>query len=115
MFKILKSLSKSLSGQKPATEVKKPVEPAAAPKSGGVLEQVAKGKAPVEAPAKPKTAEELCEITPKMSKDEIKTRLKLLFRRFNRGASSLDAKVRDEAEIMLNAVVEVREKHFGEL
>jgi hypothetical protein len=112
MFKILKSLSKSLSGNKPAAEAKKPA--AAAPK-GGVLEQVAKGKAPVEAPAKPKTAEELCEITPKMSKDEIKARLKLLFRRFNRGASSLDAKVREEAEVMLNAVVEVREKHFGEL
>jgi hypothetical protein len=114
MFKILKSLSKSLTGQKPAAEVKKSAAAAAAPKSG-VLEQVAKGKAPVEAPAKPKTAEELCEITPKMSKDEIKARLKLLFRRFNRGASSLDAKVREEAEIMLNAVVEVREKHFGEL
>lgn len=112
MFKILKSLSKSLTGQKPAAEAKKPA--AAAPK-GGVLEQVAKGKAADVPPPKPKSPEELCEITPKMSKDEIKARLKLLFRRFNRGASSLDAKVRDEAEMMLNAVVEVREKHFGEL
>lgn len=28
---------------------------------------------------------------------------------------SLPPRVREEAEIMLNAVVEVREKHFGEL
>lgn len=110
MFKILKSLSKSLSGNKPAAEVKKPAE--AAPK-GGVLNQVAKGNA---APAaKPRTPEELCEITPKMSKDEIRAQLKLLYRRFNRSASSLDAKVRGEAETMLNAIVEVREKHFGEI
>lgn len=110
MFKILKSLSKSLSGSKPAAEVKKPAE--AAPK-GGVLNQVAKGNA---APAaKPLTPEELCEITPKMSKDEIRAQLKLLYRRFNRSASSLDAKVRGEAETMLNAIVEVREKHFGEI
>jgi hypothetical protein len=112
MFKILKSLSKSLSGQKAAAEAKKSV--ANTPKNG-VLGQVARGKAPAPAAAKSKTAEELCEITRKMSKDEINARLKLLFRRFNRGASSLDAKVREEAEIMLNAVVEVREKHFGEL
>jgi hypothetical protein len=112
MFKILKSLSKSLSGQKAGAETKKPA--AVKPKTG-VLDQVVKGKVAETKPAKPKTAEELCEITSKMSKDEIKARLKLLFRRFNRGASSLDAKVRDEAEAMLNAVVEVREKHFGEI
>jgi hypothetical protein len=50
-----------------------------------------------------------------MSKDQISTRLKLLYRRFNRSASSLDPKVRAEAEKMLNAIVLVREKHFGEL
>jgi hypothetical protein len=50
-----------------------------------------------------------------MSKDEIRDQLKLLYRRFNRSASSLDAKVRGEAETMLNAIVEVREKHFGEI
>ncbi|MBE7498357.1 MAG: hypothetical protein HS117_25750 [Verrucomicrobiaceae bacterium] len=111
MFKILKSLSKSLSGQKPAAEAKKPAT--TAPK-GGVLDQVVKGRA-ADMPAKARTPEELCEITPKMSKDEIKARLKLLFRRFNRGASSLDPKVRAEADIMLDAVVAVREKHFGEI
>jgi hypothetical protein len=111
MFKILKSLSKSLSGNKPAPEVKKPVE---APK-GGVLNQVAKGNAAPAAPARVQTPDELCEITPKMSKDEIRAQLKLLYRRFNRSASSLDAKVRGEAETMLNAIVDVREKHFGEI
>jgi len=111
MFKILKSLSKSLTGHKPATEAKKPVE---TPK-GGVLNQVAKGNAAPSAQVKAKTPEELCEITPKMSKDEIRAQLKLLYRRFNRSASSLDAKVRGEAETMLNAIVEVREKHFGEI
>ncbi len=111
MFKILKSLSKSLSGNKPTPEVKKPAE---APK-GGVLNQVAKGNAAPPAPAKVQTPEELCEITPKMSKEEIRAQLKLLYRRFNRSASSLDAKVRGEAETMLNAIVDVREKHFGEI
>ena len=50
MFKILKSLSKSLSGHKPATEAKKPVEAAS---KGGVLDQVVKGKAPAAAPVAP--------------------------------------------------------------
>ncbi len=50
-----------------------------------------------------------------MSKDQIAARLKLLYRRFNRSASSLDPKVRDEAEKMLTAIVSVREKHFGEI
>jgi hypothetical protein len=112
MFKILKSLSQSLSGSKPAAEVKKP---AAAASKGGVLNQVVKGNAAPAVPAKVKTPEELCEITPKMSKDEIRDQLKLLYRRFNRSASSLDAKVRGEAETMLNAIVEVREKHFCEI
>jgi hypothetical protein len=42
-------------------------------------------------------------------------RLKLLYRRYNRGASSLDAKMRAESEKMLDAIVEVREKYFGEI
>jgi hypothetical protein len=48
-----------------------------------------------------------------MSKSEIHTRLKLLYKRYNRAASSLNAKTREEADAMLNAIVEVREKHFG--
>lgn len=111
MFKLLKSLSKSLGGNKSASAGKSKTA-----KSGGsVLDQVVKGRSPVNSSGPPKSAEELCEITPKMPKDAIMARLKLLYRRFNRSASSLDAGVRDEAEIMLNAIVEVREKHFGEI
>lgn len=109
MFKILKSLSKSL-GSKSAEAP----PPAAPSKSGGtLLDKVNKG-APASAKVEPpKNPDELCGITPKMSKDEVKARLKVLFRRYNRSASSLDAKIRAEAEKMLDAIVTVREKHFG--
>ena len=50
-----------------------------------------------------------------MGKAEVGARLKLLYRRYNRGASSLDAKMRAESETMLDAIVEVREKFFGEI
>ena len=113
MFKkILQSLSKS--------QQTKPQEPASpsvllsgASSSGtGILSKVV----PVAGvSATPKTPEELCEITPKMPRDEIAARLKLLYRRYNRGASSLDPKVRAEADGMLEAIVLVREKVFGEI
>lgn len=109
MFKILKNFSKSLGGGKSAE-----AKPAAA-KAGSLLDKVNKG-APVSAKAEPpKSVEELCGITPKMTKDEIKAQLKLLFRRYNRSASSLDANLRGEADQMLDAIVQVREKHFGEI
>lgn len=108
MFKILKSLSKSLGG-------KQQPKPAAAPaKSGSLLDKVNKG-APVVQSGSPKTPEELCGLHPKMGKDEILAQLKLLFRRYNRSASSLDAKTRSEADKMLDAIVKMREKHFGEI
>ncbi len=74
-------------------------------------------KAPAQpAPAAPKKSpEELCDISSKMSKEEIKERLAFLYKRYNRATSSLDAKLRAEAEVMLNAVVAVREKVFGPL
>ena len=109
MFKILKSLSKSLGGSKPAAE------PKSTAKEGSLLDKVNKG-APAAARVEPsKTPEELCGITPKMPKDEIKAQLKMLFRRYNRSASSLDAKLRGEADQMLDAIVQMREKHFGEI
>jgi hypothetical protein len=109
MFKILKSLSKSLGGSKPAAEPK----PTA--KEGSLLDKVNKA-APIAAKVEPsKSPEELCGITPKMPKDEIKAQLKMLFRRYNRSASSLDAKLRGEADQMLDAIVQMREKHFGEI
>jgi len=57
--------------------------------------------------------EELCGITSSMDKDQVRSRLAMLYRRHNRATSSLDAKLREEAERMLTAVVAVREKHFG--
>ncbi len=114
MFKILKSLSKSLGGK--SAEAAPP--PPAAPKSSGggtLLDKVNKG-APASAKVEPpKNAEEMCSISPKMGKDEIKAQLKVLFRRYNRSASSLDAKLRSEADQMLDAIVQMREKHFGEI
>lgn len=110
MFKLLKSLSKSLGSNKPTDTAKaKSSKP-----GGGVLDQVVKG-APAKAAGPPKSAEELCGVTPKMPKDAIMAQLKLLYRRFNRSASSLDPTVRAEAETMLNAIVETREKYFGEI
>jgi hypothetical protein len=107
MFKILKSLSKSLSN--------KPAEAKPAAKPGSLLDKVNKGSAAVPKAGPPSSPEELCGITPKMSKDEIRAQLKLLFRRYNRSASSLDAQTRSEADRMLNAIVQMREKHFGEI
>lgn len=68
-----------------------------------------------EASTTSKSPEELCGITPKMNKEQIRDQLKLLYRRFNRAASSLDLKTRSEADAMLDAIVSVREKHFGQI
>ena len=57
----------------------------------------------------------MCGITPKMSKEQVGAQLKLLYRRYNRGASSLDPKVREEADQMMEAIVAVRDKTFGEI
>ncbi len=48
-----------------------------------------------------------------MNRDQVRGRLAMLYRRHNRATSSLDAKMRAEAEKMLGAIVLVREKHFG--
>ncbi|MDP1589932.1 MAG: hypothetical protein Q8M07_19425 [Prosthecobacter sp.] len=111
MFKILKSLSKSLGGGKSAAP-----KPQAAPKAGGtLLDKINKGAPAATKSEPPKTPEELCGISSKMPKDEVRAQLKILFRRYNRSASSLDNKTRSEADKMLDAIVEVREKHFGEI
>lgn len=108
MFKILKSLSNSLGGKSAAKKQ------AAAAKPGSLLDKVNKG-APVAKPEEPKSPEELCGLTPKMDKEQVLAQLKLLFRRYNRSASSLDAQTRIQAEKMLDAIVQMREKHFGEI
>ena len=131
MFKrVLESLSKSLGGKSskklaPAPAPSKQQVRAASPAQSSPSASAAKSQSVLDkvtaAPAKPAPArktsspEELCGITPKMSKDQIGAQLKLLYRRYNRGASSLDPKVRDEADQMLDAIVAMREKTFGEL
>ncbi len=54
--------------------------------------------------------EQLCGISATMTQDQIREHLAMLYRRHNRAASSLDAHLREEAEIMLDAVVHCREK-----
>ena len=119
MFKkVLQSISKSLSRQTEA-----PVAPAPAPRSGNTFNAPpppAAKAGPVAgiAPAKssaPKTPEGLLGIEPKMNKEQIREHLKLMYRRYNRAASSLDNNTRSEADSMLDAIVAVREKHFGEI
>ncbi len=115
MFKkVLQSLSKSLN--KPAAAPQSPA-PASAPVAGSRNPApAARGAPPAPvAPSKPKTVEDLLGIDAKMSKDQIRDRLKLLYRRYNRAASSLDNNTRAEADSMLDAIVTVREKHFGEI
>lgn len=73
--------------------------------------QSAESRAAAGAPVR--TPEEWCGITAGMSPEEIRARLALLYRRFNRATSSLDPKLRAEAEVMLDAIVAVREKTFG--
>ena len=62
-----------------------------------------------------KSAEELCEIDPAMPVDEMRQRLAKLFVRHNRAASSFDLELRAEAEIMLQAIVSLREKYIEKL
>ncbi|TDU71162.1 hypothetical protein EI77_02281 [Prosthecobacter fusiformis] len=114
MFKkILQSLSKSQAA-KPAAAAAPVSKPAETAKPAGPVPKAGKAAA-IATPAVAKTPEELCEIGPKMPKDQIHSRLKLLYRRYNRSASSLDPKIRGEADSMLDAIVRVREKHFGEI
>lgn len=127
MFKkILQSLSKSQAAKQPALipapaakgspQPLRPEAPKSEPsKQGVVLPKAAKPVQAANIAAAPLSAEEMCEITPKMPKDQIQAQLKLLYRRYNRSASSLDAKIREEADGMLDAIVRVREKYFGEI
>lgn len=59
------------------------------------------------------SAEEQCKIDPKtMDKKAIREHLKTLYKRHNEAAASLDPKLRTQAEAMLDAIVECREKHI---
>ncbi len=110
--KVIQSLSRSLGSSKQPQAKRRQVS------EGSVLEKMAKppkggSRSPAKTRADTDSAEQLCGITPGMGKPEISARLKMLYRRHNRAASSLDATLRAESERMLDAIVEVREKHFG--
>ena len=95
------------------------MSPFAQPKAVAPLapsEPTAKEKWQMEAaqsPVRNIPAEEICGITPDMNPEEIKVRLAQLYQRHNRAASSLDPKLREEAEFMLETLAGLREKHFG--
>lgn len=124
MFKkVLQSISKSLTRQTDA-----PPKPAAPVGRSDTASASGSFTAPPPPPAAkatvtsrpspsaaPQTPEGLLGIEPKMNKDQIRDHLKLLYRRYNRAASSLDNGTRAEADSMLDAIVAVREKHFGEI
>ena len=69
----------------------------------------------VEAPtvaAASATAEELCELHDGMTHEEMRAHLAKLYRRHNRAASSLNPELREQAERMLDAIVEVRHRYL---
>jgi hypothetical protein len=122
--KIFKTLSKTFAGKEDSRqEVPAPTRAPAPPpaKSGSLLDKLSGTPPPSEkkkerarvAPTPTLSPDELCGITPSMNKDQVRGRLAMLYRRHNRATSSLDAKMRAEAEKMLGAIVLVREKHFG--
>lgn len=59
------------------------------------------------------SAEALCGIDPvNMTTEEIRSQLKMLYKRHNEAAASLNRELRVEAESMLEAIVECREKYI---
>lgn len=59
--------------------------------------------------------EELCGINPTtMTRDEVRKHLAILYRRHNSAVSSLNPDLRAEAAIMLDAIVECRERYVDE-
>ncbi len=58
------------------------------------------------------TPEGMCGIDPAtMDREEIRRRLAVLYKRHNHAAGSLDPAMREEAEVMLDAIVHCREKY----
>ena len=101
-----------------------------APPAAGVAEPKAKTPAKATEPAAdsakqkwaskaaesldPKASPEiLCGVNRSMAREEIQEKLAVLYRRHNRAASSLDAKMREEAEIMLEAIATMKEKYLS--
>ena len=58
------------------------------------------------------TAEELCELKDGMTHEEVRAQLSKLYRRHNRAASSFNPELREQAERMLDAIVEMRHHYL---
>lgn len=59
-----------------------------------------------------RSPEAICQIDPKkMTPEEIRKRLAELFRRHNQAEASLNAELREEARVMLDAIVACRQKY----
>jgi hypothetical protein len=86
-------------------------------RGGGSAPEGAGGKKkPSAVSHRPNTAarhpETVCGIDPKkMSRDEIRRRLAELFRRHNAAEASLNPELREEARVMLDAIVACRQKY----
>ena len=87
-------------------------KPAPAPAASAQLEEGQPGRVSHKPNIAARSPEAMCEINPKkMSRDEIKARLAELYKRFNHAAGSLNDELREEAEVMLDAIVACREKY----
>ena len=120
MIKKFFQLLKGDSGE----DKKSPAKPSTkAPATKSPTTPKKKEPAPKKGPAKPvpvsnkpdltkKSAEAMCGIDPKkMKKEEIREKLAELYKRHNHAAGSLNNELREEAEKMLDAIVECREKY----
>lgn len=106
-------------GRSATTPAPKSQEPAVEPKARGVASEAGadavkkQWKAKADKALNPKESPDvLCGVNKNMSKEEIAEILAMLYRRHNRAASSLDAKMREEAEAMLEAIASVKEKYL---
>ncbi|MDG2125620.1 MAG: hypothetical protein P8J87_18095 [Verrucomicrobiales bacterium] len=98
---------KDMFGAKPAPGSQSPSSPKSNPKAKADWEQkAAQTLDPLSPP------EHLCGLRDGMTPKELQDQLALLYKRHNRAASSLDPKLRKEAEIMLDAIVECRKKYL---
>ena len=116
MFNYLRKLFK----RKPKAEKSRPVPPAPAPsppppKPAPATTPAAKEEWARQAARRidpTATPEALCGITPEMNEEQISAQLATLYRRHNRAASSLEAHLREEAEIMLDVIAAMRQKYL---
>jgi len=62
------------------------------------------------------TPESMCEIDPEnMDREDIRLQLARLYKRHNQAASSLKPELREEATIMLDAIVHCRQKYVDRI